>query len=86
MTGGPAGREGLVVGLADGQACRIFIDNPFPVTVFKHTSAIRCLDVSATRTNPIPNPIPNPNPNPIPNLNPNPNLTATATPSPNPNP
>ena len=49
MTGGPAGREGLVVGLADGQACRIFIDNPFPVTVFKHTSAIRCLDVSAMR-------------------------------------
>ena len=49
VTGGPAGREGLVVGLADGQACRIFVDNPFPVKLFKHGSAIRCLDVSATR-------------------------------------
>ena len=49
VTGGPAGREGLVVGLADGQACRIFIDNPFPVKLFKHSSAIRCLDVSAMR-------------------------------------
>ena len=49
VTGGPAGREGLVVGLADGQACRIFIDNPFPVRLFKHSSAIRCLDVSAMR-------------------------------------
>ena len=49
VVGGPAGREGLVVGLEDGQTCRIFIDNPFPVKLVKHTAAIRCLDVSASR-------------------------------------
>ena len=49
VTGGPAGREGLVVGLEDGQTFRIFLDNPFPIKLVKHGVAIRCLDVSASR-------------------------------------
>ena len=49
VTGGPPGREGLAVGLEDGQVFRIFIDNPFPVKLVKHSVAVRCLDVSASR-------------------------------------
>ena len=49
VVGGPAGREGVVVGLEDGQTCRIFIDNPFPIKLVKHPLSIRCLDLSASR-------------------------------------
>ena len=31
LIGGPAGREGIVLGLDDGKCYKIFIDNPFPV-------------------------------------------------------
>ena len=48
--GGPAGREGLLVGLKDGMVLKIFVDNPFPIKLIsKQKEAIRCLDLSASR-------------------------------------
>ncbi len=41
MVGGPVGREGLLVGLRSGQVAKIFIDNPFPIMLVKHTASIR---------------------------------------------
>lgn len=49
MIGGPEGREGLLVGLKNGAVIKIFIDNPFPVPLLSISSAIRCLDLSASR-------------------------------------
>ncbi|XP_023209528.1 intraflagellar transport protein 122 homolog [Centruroides sculpturatus] len=49
VTGGPTGREGLLVGLKNGQVVKIFVDNPFPLPILKIPSAIRCLDLSAAR-------------------------------------
>lgn len=40
----------MLLGLKNGQILKIFIDNPFPVNVLKISSAIRCLDLSSTRT------------------------------------
>ncbi|XP_076048143.1 intraflagellar transport protein Oseg1 [Oratosquilla oratoria] len=49
VVGGPANREGLLLGLKNGQVLKIFIDNPFPVPMLKIPSAIRCLDLSSSR-------------------------------------
>nr|XP_037271005.1 LOW QUALITY PROTEIN: intraflagellar transport protein 122 homolog [Rhipicephalus microplus] len=48
--GGPVGREGLLVGLRDGQVLQLLLDNPFPLFLIKVTSPVRCLDLSADRT------------------------------------
>lgn len=52
VVGGAVGREGLLVGLKDGQILKIFVDNPFPQLLIKHTSCIRCLDLSMSRRSP----------------------------------
>eukprot|EP00873_Tetraselmis_striata_P015075 jgi/Tetstr1/435339/TSEL_024257.t1 len=49
VVGGPEGREGLLVGLKSGQIMKIFVDNPFPISLIKHSASIRCLDLSASR-------------------------------------
>ena len=49
VVGGPPGKEGVLVGSKDGHIYKIFIDNPFPVVLVKHTSGIRCLDLSRDR-------------------------------------
>ena len=49
VVGGPSEREGLLLGLKNGQILKIFIDNAFPVVLLTINSAIRCLDLSATR-------------------------------------
>ena len=49
VVGGPPEREGLLLGLKSGQIINIFIDNPFPINILKISSAIRCLDLSASR-------------------------------------
>ena len=42
-------REGMLLGLKNGQVLKIFLDNPFPVHLLTINSAIRCLDLSASR-------------------------------------
>ena len=50
MAGGPEGREGLLVGIKGGAVLQVFIDNPFPVLLVQHGAAVRCLDISPSRT------------------------------------
>ena len=45
--GGPSGREGILVGLKNGQVFKIFIDNSFPISLIKLQLSIRCVDLSA---------------------------------------
>lgn len=47
--GGPVGREGLLVGLKNGQVLLIFLDNSIPVQLIKLDSCVRCLDLSVSR-------------------------------------
>ena len=50
VVGGPSGREGLVVGLRNGEVVKIFINNAFPIQLVKHPRSVRCLDISCCRT------------------------------------
>lgn len=50
VTGGPVGKEGLLVGLKSGHVFQVFVNNPFPVQLLKLSVGIRCLDVNASRT------------------------------------
>ncbi|CEM25386.1 unnamed protein product [Vitrella brassicaformis CCMP3155] len=49
VVGGPQKREGLLVGLKNGHILKIFVDNPFPVTLIKQATTVRCLDLSVSR-------------------------------------
>lgn len=49
VTGGPDAREGLMVGLKNGQIWRIFLDNSLPILVTTVLSSVRCLDLNSTR-------------------------------------
>ncbi|XP_074860903.1 intraflagellar transport protein 122 homolog isoform X1 [Carettochelys insculpta] len=49
VIGGPPGREGLLVGLKNGQILKIFVDNLFAIVLLKQSTAVRCLDMSASR-------------------------------------
>lgn len=49
VTGGPQGREGLLLGLKNGQVWRIFLHNPLPILVTTVLSSVRCLDINSTR-------------------------------------
>ncbi|NXO79997.1 IF122 protein, partial [Sitta europaea] len=50
VIGGPPGREGLLVGLKNGQILKIFVDNALAIVLLKQATAVRCLDMSASRT------------------------------------
>lgn len=50
VTGGPPGREGLFLGLKNGQVWRIFLDNSLPMLITTVLSSVRCLDLNSTRT------------------------------------
>lgn len=50
VTGGPAGREGLFLGLKNGQVWRIFLDNSLPMLITTVLSSVRCLDLNSTRS------------------------------------
>ncbi|XP_005000652.1 intraflagellar transport protein 122 homolog isoform X5 [Cavia porcellus] len=49
VIGGPPGREGLLVGLKNGQILKIFVDSLFAIVLLKQATAVRCLDISAYR-------------------------------------
>ncbi|XP_072928707.1 intraflagellar transport protein 122 homolog isoform X3 [Hemitrygon akajei] len=49
VIGGPPGREGLLVGLKNGQILKIFVDNPFAIVLLKQATSVRCLDMSMSR-------------------------------------
>ncbi|XP_022096034.1 intraflagellar transport protein 122 homolog isoform X1 [Acanthaster planci] len=49
VIGGPSGREGLLVGLKNGQILKLFADNPFPIVILKQQTSVRCLDISCSR-------------------------------------
>ncbi|VDO39983.1 unnamed protein product [Haemonchus placei] len=49
VIGGPPGRETILIGLREGQVCKLFVDNPFPVQILKLNGPIKCIDISATR-------------------------------------
>uniref|UniRef100_A0A4W3GC19 Intraflagellar transport protein 122 homolog n=1 Tax=Callorhinchus milii TaxID=7868 RepID=A0A4W3GC19_CALMI len=49
VIGGPSGREGLLIGLKNGQILKIFVDNPFAIVLLKQATSVRCLDMSASR-------------------------------------
>ncbi|XP_071492144.1 intraflagellar transport protein 122 homolog [Diadema antillarum] len=49
VIGGAGGREGLLVGLKNGQIFKVFVDNPFPILILKQQTSVRCLDISASR-------------------------------------
>jgi intraflagellar transport protein 122 len=46
VIGGMTGKEGLVIGLKNGQVLKLFIDNPFPIILLKHIFPIKCVDIS----------------------------------------
>lgn len=47
LLGGERGREGLLVGLNNGQVLQIFLNNPFPISLIKQNKSVRCVDISA---------------------------------------
>eukprot|EP00057_Strongylocentrotus_purpuratus_P025672 XP_011680146.1 PREDICTED: intraflagellar transport protein 122 homolog [Strongylocentrotus purpuratus] len=49
VIGGAEGREGLLVGLKNGQIFKVFVDNPFPILILKQQTSVRCLDISSSR-------------------------------------
>jgi intraflagellar transport protein 122 len=50
VVGGPAGKETILAGLKNGNAYRMYIDNPFPMLLIKHDVSIRELDMNLNRT------------------------------------
>lgn len=52
VAAGAAGQESLLVGLRNGHVVQVFLDSrhAFPVTLIKHDASIRCLDLSADRS------------------------------------
>ncbi|PAA93686.1 hypothetical protein BOX15_Mlig006330g1 [Macrostomum lignano] len=49
VLGGSPNKEGLLIGMKNGQIVSIFLDNPFPVQLLKQASSVRCLDINCTR-------------------------------------
>lgn len=47
--GGAPGAEGVLIGCEDGLVSIVFINNPFPVQLWKHGSSVRKLDLSSER-------------------------------------
>lgn len=49
VIGGPPSREGLLVGLKNGQVLIVYLNNPLHINVLKLDSGIRCVDLSQHR-------------------------------------
>ncbi|KAG8347021.1 WD domain [Trypanosoma vivax] len=50
VVGGAEGRECILLGLKNGAANRIFVDNPFASTLLKINGPVRSLDINCIRT------------------------------------
>ena len=50
VIGGPKGKEGMLVALKDGHVFKLFIDNPFPISLIQHNFPVRCVDISLNRS------------------------------------
>lgn len=49
VIGGGPGAEGVILGLKSGHVVKIFLNNPFPVTLIKQAAPVIALDLSASR-------------------------------------
>ena len=49
LTGGPPGKEGLLIGLKNGSILQIFVNNPFPIAIIQVPAPVICLDLSVDR-------------------------------------
>lgn len=49
VIGGPAGKEGILVGLKSGHVYQVFVDSAFPVQLIKQANPIRYVDMSMYR-------------------------------------
>ena len=49
VIGGLPGKEGLIVGVKNGQVWKVFIDNQFPISIASINGSVRCVDLSMTR-------------------------------------
>ncbi|KAG0630495.1 hypothetical protein M758_1G182500 [Ceratodon purpureus] len=49
VCGGPRGGEGLLIGMKNGLIVKVWINSNFPIRLYKHTTGIRCLDLSSRR-------------------------------------
>lgn len=46
LLGGPPGKEALLLGLKNGQVIKIFINNPFPIEIWKIQGSVQGIDLS----------------------------------------
>jgi len=49
MNGGPDGREAVLVSLYNGVTYKVFVDNPFPLELWRSSNPVRCADLSLNR-------------------------------------
>ena len=50
VDGGPSGCEGVLIGLESGQVAKVFVNNPFPLELYKLSHGIKQLDINIYRT------------------------------------
>lgn len=41
VDGGPEGREGIILGLSSGSVVKVFVDNPFPIELYKASAPVQ---------------------------------------------
>ncbi|KAJ3275108.1 hypothetical protein HDV01_001247 [Terramyces sp. JEL0728] len=49
VLGGPKRKEGVLLGLKSGEVLQLFINNPFPITLVKHSHPVNCADINLSK-------------------------------------
>ena len=49
-SGGPEGREAIIVGCDNGSILKLFVDSPFSIELGKRSNTVVCLDLNLNRT------------------------------------
>ncbi|KAJ3323550.1 hypothetical protein HDV06_001574 [Boothiomyces sp. JEL0866] len=49
VVGGPKRKEGVLLGLKNGEVIKLFINNPFPISLIKHSYPVSCADINLTK-------------------------------------